>query len=81
LYGQAAPGGFFFSAFGWIAPLLGGLQIVRFTHHVLTWAFLIYIPIHVYMSIRADIIEHNTAISAMVSGGRMVSATARYEDE
>ncbi len=81
LYGQAEPGGFFFSTFGWVAPLLGGLQVVRFTHHVVTWAFLIYIPIHIYLSIRADILEHNTTISSMVSGGRMVPASARFEDE
>jgi Ni/Fe-hydrogenase b-type cytochrome subunit len=81
LYGQSEPGGFFFTAFGWVAPLLGGLQVVRFLHHVLSWVFLIYIPLHIYLSVRADILEHNTTISSMVSGGRMVPASARFEDE
>ena len=38
LYGQSDPGGFFFRAFGWIGPLLGGMQVVRFVHHVCTLA-------------------------------------------
>lgn len=81
LYGQAEPGGFFFGATGWVVTLLGGLQTVRFTHHVLSWAFLIYLPLHIYLAVRADILEHNTTISSMVSGGRMVPSTARFEDE
>jgi Ni/Fe-hydrogenase 1 B-type cytochrome subunit len=81
LYGQAEPGGFFFTTLGWVAPLLGGIQAVRFAHHVLTWVFLIFIPVHIYLAVRADILEHNTAISSMISGGRMVSAGSRFEDE
>lgn len=81
LYGQSEPGGFFFTAFGWVAPLLGGLPGLRFAHHVLSWVFLTYIPLHIYLSVRADILEHNTTISSMVSGGRMVPAATRFEDE
>jgi Ni/Fe-hydrogenase 1 B-type cytochrome subunit len=81
LYAQADPDGFFFKTLGWIAPLIGGIQMVRFLHHVITWVFLIYLPIHIYFAVRADILEHNTAISSMVSGGRMVPEGTRYEDE
>ena len=50
MYGQSNPGGFFYTLFGWVGPLLGGIQVVRFVHHVLTWVFLIFIPIHVYLA-------------------------------
>ena len=45
MYGQLNPSGFFHTVFGWIAPLLGGLQGVRFIHHVLTWVFVIFLPL------------------------------------
>ncbi len=81
LYGQAAPGGFFYRLFNWVNPLLGGLQHTRFVHHVLTWVFAIYVPVHIYLSLRADILEHNSTISSMVSGGRMVPADEVFEDD
>ncbi len=43
---------------GFIAPLVkpievlcGGLAGVRLVHHILTWAFVIFIPIHIYMAV------------------------------
>ena len=80
LYGQAEPGGFFFTTFGWISGLLGGLQIVRFVHHIATWAFLIFIPIHIYLAIRADHVERTGVISSIISGGRFVPADQVFED-
>lgn len=42
---------------GFIAPLMkplevlcGGIANVRLLHHILTWAFVIFIPIHIYMA-------------------------------
>ena len=81
LYGQYEAGSIFYRAFNWIGPLLGGMPNVRFVHHVLTWAFAIYVPIHVYMSIRADVLEHNSTISSIVSGGRMVPPDQEFEDD
>jgi Ni/Fe-hydrogenase b-type cytochrome subunit len=81
MYGQSNPGGFFFSAFGWVAPLFGGMPVVRFVHHVVTWAFLIFIPIHVYLATRADVLERGGAISSIITGGRFVPAEERFVDE
>ena len=81
LYGLHNPGGFFFNAFAWVGTLLGGAQVVRFVHHVGTWAFLIFIPLHVYLGIRADVTEREGAISSIISGGRFVRADLDYEDE
>jgi Ni/Fe-hydrogenase b-type cytochrome subunit len=81
LYGQSQPGGFFHTLFAWIIPHVGGLQIVRFVHHVLTWAFLIFLPVHVYLAVRADLLERTGGISSIVTGGRFVRADVRYVDE
>lgn len=81
LYGLYNPGGFFYSAFGWIGPLLGGAQVVRFVHHVTTWLILIFIPIHIYLGIRADVTEREGAISSIINGGRFVRDDIDYVDE
>src|SRR6266496_105548 len=81
MYGQSRPGGFWYVTTGWIVHLLGGIQVVHFVHHVLMWAFLIFIPIHVYLAIRADNLERTGTISSIISGGRFVSAEEHYVDE
>ncbi len=81
LYGQSNPGGFFYTTLNWIGPLFGGMPNVRFVHHIFTWVFAIYVPIHVYLAMRSDVLEHNSAISSMVSGGRMVPADEVFEDD
>ena len=81
LYGQSNPEGFFYTLFGWIVPLLGGLQIVRVVHHVCTWVFLIFLPIHIYLALRADILEHGGTVSSIVSGGRFVPVDEKFVDE
>jgi Ni/Fe-hydrogenase 1 B-type cytochrome subunit len=81
LYGQSNPAGFFYTLFGWLVPLLGGLQIVRVVHHVVSWAFLIFIPIHIYLALRADIMEHGGTISSIIRGGRFVPADETFVDE
>lgn len=81
LYGQATPGGVIYSLTNWIGTLFGGMPVVRFVHHVLTWTFLMFIPIHVYLAIRADHLERTGVISSIVSGGRFVPADHDFVDE
>jgi len=80
LYGQSNPGGFFYSGTIWLVNLMGGLQLVRFVHHVATWGYLIFIPIHIYLAVRADHIERTGVISSIISGGRFVPADEHFED-
>jgi Ni/Fe-hydrogenase 1 B-type cytochrome subunit len=81
MYGQSRPGGLWYTAFGWVVPLLGGIQVVHFVHHVLTWVFLIFFPIHLYLALRADILERTGTISSIVSGGRFVRTDVEYVDQ
>ena len=75
------PQGFFFRAFNWAVPLLGGLQTVRFIHHVLTWVFVIFVPLHIYLAARADVWEHQGSISSIISGGRFVPKDVHFVDD
>lgn len=81
LYGQANPEGFFYTMTAWFVSLLGGLQYVRFLHHVLTWVFLIFLPIHIYLAVRSDFLERGGSISSIITGGRFVPAKHRFVDE
>ncbi len=81
MYGQSNPNGLFFHLFNWVGPLFGGMQVVRFVHHVLTWVFLIFIPIHVYLALRAEVVERTGTISSIISGGRFVPEDREYTDD
>ena len=81
MYGLSNPGGFFATMFGWVGPLFGGIQIVRFVHHVVTWAFIIFVPIHVYLALRADVMDREGGMSSIFSGGRFVRSEVDYEDD
>ena len=80
MYGQANPGGVIRSLTLWVPSLLGGMQVVRLVHHVVTWFFLILIPIHVYLAIRADLLERTGTLSSIVSGGRFVPIDEDFVD-
>jgi Ni/Fe-hydrogenase b-type cytochrome subunit len=81
LYGQSNPSGWIYAATNWIGPLFGGMPIVRFVHHAASWAFLIFIPIHVYLALRADNLERTGVISSIVSGGRFIPSDHTFVDE
>ena len=52
----------------WIGNLLGGLGIVRYIHHVLTWLFIIFIVVHLYMAFWYDVVFKEGTVSSMISG-------------
>lgn len=81
MYGLANPGGLFFNAFAWVGPLLGGWQTVRFVHHIITWVVVLFLPVHVYLSFRADVMDREGEMSSIFSGGRFVRADQQFEDE
>jgi Ni/Fe-hydrogenase b-type cytochrome subunit len=81
MYGQSNPGGFIWTLFHWVNAAVGGTQYVRSIHHVSSWAFLIFIPIHVYLALRAEVIERTGTISSIVSGGRFVAKSEHYVDD
>ena len=63
----------------WLDRLVG-VQYVRLVHLLVMWVFLVFIPIHVYLAIRADSVEREGAISSIVSGGRWCRRGTKFED-
>ena len=81
MYGQSNPGGFIWTLFHWVNGAVGSTQYVRSIHHVTSWVFLIFIPIHVYLALRAEVIERTGTISSIVSGGRFVPKDKQFVDD
>lgn len=81
LYGLSNPTGLVYGLFGWVSPLFGGIQYVRFFHHAVTWLLIIFIPLHVYLAMRADVVDREGEISSIFSGGRFVRSDVTFEDE
>jgi Ni/Fe-hydrogenase 1 B-type cytochrome subunit len=48
--------------------LMGGLAMVRWIHHILTWLFILFMVVHIYMAFWYDVIFKQGTISSMVSG-------------
>ncbi len=48
--------------------IMGGLAAVRYIHHVLTWAFVLFIIVHIYMAFWYDVIFKQGTVSSMISG-------------
>jgi Ni/Fe-hydrogenase b-type cytochrome subunit len=80
LYGQSNPDGSIHALFGWVNTVLGSAQTTRFIHHACSWLFLIFIPLHIYLALRADNLQRTGTISSIFSGGRWVPADREYED-
>jgi Ni/Fe-hydrogenase 1 B-type cytochrome subunit len=79
LWGLYDTSGWFWGLFQWINNWLGTQQ-TRLLHYAIMWLILLFVPLHVYLSVRADSTERSGAISAMVSGGRWVRRGATFED-
>lgn len=80
LFGQAMPGTLLARSFEWMAPYLGGMQMVRSIHHVAMWYFPLFVIFHVYLAVRADLLDRSGTMSSMVSGGRFVPVEEEYVD-
>lgn len=79
LYGMYAPDHWLFGHILWLNHLIGP-QYVRLIHLYIMWIFLAFIPIHVYLAIRADTVEREGAISSIFSGGRWCRKGTKFED-
>jgi len=56
--------------FAWVVPAMGGDGNVRIWHHLVTWFFIVFSLIHVYLSVFHEVVEAEGEISSMVSGSK-----------
>ena len=51
-----------------VESMLGGLAMVRLIHHILTWAFVLFIVAHIYMAFWYDAVLKNRTLRSMFDG-------------
>lgn len=66
--GGSDPNGIWQILFGWMMPLLGGEYQVRNIHHLLTWFYLTFIVIHLYLGFRQDVLDDDGTVSSIITG-------------
>jgi Ni/Fe-hydrogenase 1 B-type cytochrome subunit len=52
----------------WVVPAMGGDGNVRIWHHLVTWFFIVFSIVHIYLSVFHDYVEGEGEISSMVNG-------------
>jgi Ni/Fe-hydrogenase 1 B-type cytochrome subunit len=72
LYSASAHVGAPLRVFQFLIPLFGGLQSVRWIHHVVMWLLLGFAVHHVYSSVLMSQVEANATTESMVSGYKFV---------
>ncbi|GLS82814.1 Ni/Fe-hydrogenase, b-type cytochrome subunit [Paraferrimonas haliotis] len=61
-------GGMLYPFAEWVVVAFGGLAPVREVHHFLTWVFVIFVVVHVYMAIFSGVRFRHNAVDSIVSG-------------
>ncbi len=51
-----------------IEVLMGGLANVRTVHHIATWVFILFVPVHVYMAVFNSIHSKKGSMDSIISG-------------
>lgn len=64
-----------------VENLMGGLATVRYFHHILTWGFILFIVVHVYMAFWYDAVLKEGTLSSMVTGLMFEKEKHRDNDE
>ncbi|MDR0234495.1 MAG: Ni/Fe-hydrogenase, b-type cytochrome subunit [Zoogloeaceae bacterium] len=68
VFGSGGIGDFLF---GWIVPLFGGSQQTHTWHRFGMWLMMSFSIVHVYASLREEVLGQHSIISTMISGWRM----------
>ncbi len=55
-------------AFSWINRLLGGETYTRLFHYIITWVFIIFIPVHVYLGILQSVVKKDSTFTSIFTG-------------
>ncbi len=72
LYAEAYPGGFWWTFFGWMFDVIGRNNTLRFVHHSLTWVFIVFFMVHLYLAVLNDLLEVGGINSSIVTGYKCI---------
>jgi len=57
--------------FGWVSPLFGGDMLLRQWHHIATWAFVVFLILHVYLVALNNSKERSGLFMSIVTGFKL----------
>ena len=80
IYAMYDPHHWFFRWFMWLNHLIGNAN-VRLIHTIGMWLLLLFLPAHIYLSILADNVDRQGAITSIISGGRWLRKGVPFVDE
>jgi len=63
--------------FAWITPLFGGEAALRQWHHLASWAFILFLMGHIYLSFYHDYIEGRGTMSSIIGGWKFIEKRDR----
>jgi len=58
-------------AFGWVNQLLGGESYTRIAHILIMWCFIIFLVIHVYLSIMNSLVKKDKSFTSIFTGFKL----------
>ena len=76
LYSAMSPS-WFPRLFAWITPIFGGEAALRQWHHLASWAFIVFLMGHIYLSFYHDYIEGRGTMSSIIGGWKFIEKRDR----
>jgi Ni/Fe-hydrogenase 1 B-type cytochrome subunit len=67
--------------FKWVSTMFNGDITTRYIHHILTWLFIAFVVVHVYLVLFHDYVEARGEASSMISGFKFIRSERVKEKE
>ena len=81
MYNMTEPSSIGGMMFGWVNVLLGGEMTTHWVHHIVAWLIIVFAIGHVYMVLRADLMEAEGEASSMFSGVKFLEHLPKDANE
>lgn len=81
LYVEPQPESILGGMFNWVSTIFGNSFEIRSWHHLVAWAFMVFVVAHVYLSIREDYLTKNGTMSSIFTGYKIETESTLQEVE
>nr|WP_167539431.1 Ni/Fe-hydrogenase, b-type cytochrome subunit [Dehalobacter restrictus] len=62
------PDGISGKLFSWVIPAFHNENLVRMSHHLVAWGYVVFLLIHLYLVFRQDLLDDDATTSSMING-------------
>lgn len=81
MYYMTEPNAIGGTLFGWVNVICADEMVTHYVHHIFAWLIILFAVGHVYMVLRADIMEAEGEASSMFSGVKFLAHVPKDENE